>query len=99
MEGIIIEIIGYLAMFCTSSSFIPQVVQIYKTKSTQDISLSMYIIYTLGIILWLIYTIWIKALPLIIGNVISLVLVSIILTMKYVWRKQKGFSFYLSSKN
>lgn len=87
MEGIIIEIIGYLAMFCTSSSFIPQVVQIYKTKSTQDISLSMYIIYTLGIILWLIYTIWIKALPLIIGNVISLVLASIILTMKYVWRK------------
>ena len=87
MEGIIIEIIGYLAMFCTSSSFIPQVVQIWKTKSTQDISLSMYIIYTLGIILWLIYTIWIKALPLIIGNVISLVLASIILTMKYVWRK------------
>jgi MtN3 and saliva related transmembrane protein len=86
MEVIIIEIIGYLALFCTSISLIPQVVQIYRKKSAKDISTSMYIIYALGMVLWLIYSLWIKAVPLIIGNVISLILAIIILTMKYIWR-------------
>jgi MtN3 and saliva related transmembrane protein len=80
------EIIGYLALFCTTVSFIPQVIELYRTKSAKDISTSMYIIYALGMILWLIYTIWIKAVPLIIGNVISLILAIIILTMKYLWK-------------
>jgi MtN3 and saliva related transmembrane protein len=86
MEVIIIEIIGYLALFCTSISLIPQVVQLYRKKSAKDISTSMYIIYALGMVLWLIYSLWIKAVPLIIGNVISLILAIIILTMKYIWR-------------
>lgn len=86
MEVIIIEIIGYLALFCTSISLIPQVVQLYRKKSARDISTGMYVIYALGMILWLIYSLWIKAVPLIIGNVISLILAIIILTMKYIWR-------------
>ncbi len=86
METVIIEIIGYLALFCTTISFIPQVIELYRKKSAKDISTSMYIIYALGMILWLIYTIWIKAVPLIIGNVISLILAIIILTMKYLWK-------------
>jgi MtN3 and saliva related transmembrane protein len=86
VETVIIEIIGYLALFCTTISFIPQVIELYRKKSAKDISTSMYIIYALGMILWLIYTIWIKAVPLIIGNVISLILAIIILTMKYLWR-------------
>ena len=86
METVIIEIIGYLALFCTTISFIPQVIELYRRKSAKDISTSMYIIYALGMILWLIYTIWIKAVPLIIGNVISLILAIIILTMKYLWK-------------
>jgi MtN3 and saliva related transmembrane protein len=80
------EIIGYLALFCTSISLIPQVIHLYRKKSAKDISTGMYVIYALGMILWLIYTIWIKAVPLIIGNVISLILAIIILTMKYIWR-------------
>jgi MtN3 and saliva related transmembrane protein len=86
VETVIIEIIGYLALFCTTISFIPQVIELYRRKSAKDISTSMYIIYALGMILWLIYTIWIKAVPLIIGNVISLILAIIILTMKYLWK-------------
>ena len=86
METVIIEIIGYLALFCTTISFIPQVIELYRKKSAKDISTSMYNIYALGMILWLIYTIWIKAVPLIIGNVISLILAIIILTMKYLWK-------------
>ena len=78
MEVIIIEIIGYLALFCASISLIPQVVQLYRKKSAKDNAL--------GMVLWLIYSLWIKAVPLIIGNVISLILAIIILTMKYIWR-------------
>ena len=86
METVIIEIIGYLALFCTTISFIPQVIELYRKKSAKDISTGMYVIYALGMILWLIYSLWIKAVPLIIGNVISLILAIIILTMKYLWK-------------
>ena len=31
--------LGYLAAFCTTVAFIPQVIKIWQTKSTKDISL------------------------------------------------------------
>jgi MtN3 and saliva related transmembrane protein len=88
-EERIIEIIGYLALFCTSISLIPQVIELYRTRSVKGISTYMYVIYALGMLLWLIYTLYIEALPLIIGNIVSLILAIIILTMKYIWRSKK----------
>jgi len=88
-EETIIEILGYLALFCTSISLIPQVIELYRTRSVKGISTYMYVIYALGMLLWLIYTVYIKALPLIIGNIVSLILAIIILTMKYIWRNKQ----------
>jgi MtN3 and saliva related transmembrane protein len=75
-------LIGTLAATGTTISFIPQVVQIIKTRNTEGISLIMYIIFTTGITLWLIYGIMLNDLPIIIANVITLILALTILILK-----------------
>ncbi len=50
-----IEIAGYLAATLTTISFVPQALQVIKTKDTHSISLSMYIIFVSGVFLWLVY--------------------------------------------
>ncbi len=75
-------LIGLLAALCTTVSFIPQVIQILKTKETKGISLGMYIIFTTGITCWLIYGICLNDLPIIAANSITLVLAGTILIFK-----------------
>ena len=75
-------IIGLAAATCTTISFLPQVIQIMKTKHTKDLSLTMYLIFTAGVFLWLVYGIIISDLPVIIANAITLIFASTILIMK-----------------
>lgn len=78
----ITTIIGLLAATCTTVSFVPQVVQILKTKNTQGISLGMYVIFTFGIACWLVYGFYLNELPIIIANSITLILAATILIFK-----------------
>jgi MtN3 and saliva related transmembrane protein len=78
----ITTVIGVAAAICTTVSFIPQVLKTIKTGQTKDISLSMYLIFTTGIILWLIYGIAISDLPIILANSITVILTSTVLVMK-----------------
>jgi MtN3 and saliva related transmembrane protein len=75
-------IIGILAALCTTISFIPQVLRTIRTKQTKDISLSMYLIFTIGIFLWLIYGIMLGEWPIIIANIITFVLAGTMLMLK-----------------
>lgn len=76
------EFLGYLAGVLTTFSFLPQVIQVYKTKSAKDISLVMYIILSVGLFLWIIYGIHRVSIPIILFDLITLVLSSMILIMK-----------------
>jgi MtN3 and saliva related transmembrane protein len=75
-------LIGFVAALFTTSGFVPQVFKIFKTKSTRDISLSMYLVLAIGTLLWLIYGFMLKELPLIVANSISLSLITSILLLK-----------------
>ncbi|WP_299732183.1 SemiSWEET transporter [uncultured Endozoicomonas sp.] len=74
--------LGYIAAFCTTYSFVPQVLYILKTKDTRSISLGMYSIFVTGVFFWLIYGITLDETPIIIANLITLILSSIILILK-----------------
>lgn len=63
MNEIIINLIGFTAGFLMAVTMLPQIVKSLKTKSVEDISLSMLIIYVISAILWTIYGILIKSLP------------------------------------
>ncbi|MBI2624970.1 MAG: SemiSWEET transporter [Candidatus Nealsonbacteria bacterium] len=77
-----ITLLGFLAAILTTSSFVPQVIKTVKTKTTKDISLPMYAIITAGSLLWLIYGLMIKNLPIMIANLISLCLIITVLVFK-----------------
>ena len=79
------EIVGYIATVLSVVSFIPQAVKSWKTKSTKDLSLGMYSIFTTSQILWFTYGIMIVSWPLIIANAIifSLSLIVLIHKLRY----------------
>jgi MtN3 and saliva related transmembrane protein len=77
-----VTIIGTVAATCTTVSFIPQVLKILKTRNTEGVSLRMYIVFTIGVICWLVYGILLSDLPIILANTTTLVLASIILVCR-----------------
>ncbi|MDQ6609315.1 MAG: SemiSWEET transporter [Bacteroidota bacterium] len=77
-----IEMIGYVAAFCTTISFVPQAIQIIRTKNTEGISLRMYAVFTFGTAAWLTFG-WLQGnLPIIVANAITLLLACLILFLK-----------------
>lgn len=78
----ITQVVGYLAAFGTTISFLPQAIKTIQTKDTSGISLLMYSFFTLGTLLWLLYGIMSGSLPVAVANAITLVFASIILVYK-----------------
>jgi MtN3 and saliva related transmembrane protein len=74
--------IGSIAATLTTTAFIPQAWQVWRTRHTKDISLGMYAIFTSGVALWAVYGVMIASWPVIIANCITLLLAGAVLVMK-----------------
>ncbi|MEK7246604.1 MAG: SemiSWEET transporter [Pseudomonadota bacterium] len=83
METAILAV-GLAAGALTTLAFVPQVIRVYRTRSTGDISLPTFLALVLGTVLWLAYGILLGEIPLIAANGVSLGLVSAVL-----WGKLK----------
>lgn len=85
METIIIDILGYLSATFTTIAFLPQIIKTIRTKSAKDVSMGMFVFFTTGVFLWIIYGVLTKTMPLIIANsvIFCLSLIQIILKIKY----------------
>jgi len=75
-------VVGFIAAILTTFAFVPQVVKVWRTRSTSDISIWMYSLFTLGVALWLVYGILINAWPVILANTVTLILAGAVLVMK-----------------
>ena len=75
-------IIGLTAATLTTICFVPQVIKTWRAKETKDMSLVMYLMLSIGILLWLIYGILIRDLPIIAANTVSLLFAATILYFK-----------------
>ncbi len=73
------EIIGMSAAILTTLAFVPQVLMVIKLKKTDGLSLSTYIVFTLGVVLWLVYGFFKNSISMVLGNGITLILSLIIL--------------------
>lgn len=82
----LITIIGLVAGTLTTISFFPQVIRIWKTRSTKDISLSMFLLFATGVLLWVIYGVCLLEWPIILPNAVTLILSMIILGFKMKYR-------------
>ncbi|HVP96306.1 SemiSWEET transporter [Methanoregula sp.] len=81
-----ITLVGFIAGTLTTVAYIPQVVRSWKLKETRDISLSMLVLYAIGVSLWFVYGVLTGALPIIAANGISLVLILLLLGIKLHYR-------------
>ena len=79
---LITTLIGLLAATCTTGSFLPQVIRAWRTRSTRDVSALMFVLLVTGNTLWLLYGALIGDLPIIVANLITITLVTIILALK-----------------
>lgn len=81
-----VEIVGIVAGALSCTTFLPQVIKTYKSKSTKDVSLAMFIIAAVSTSLWLIYGILISSFSLTFTNAIVLLLSIIMLYLKLKYR-------------
>jgi MtN3 and saliva related transmembrane protein len=77
-----IDVLGGVAGFLTTTAFLPQVIKVIKTKSTHDLSMGMFIVFCIGVFLWLIFGICLNSGPIIIANFFTLIFSLIILWYK-----------------
>jgi MtN3 and saliva related transmembrane protein len=82
MNPFAIKLLGFAAATCTTLAFAPQFLKVWKTRSTEDISLGMFLVLVLGVALWLLYGLLSGDAPLVASNAITLVLAGGILFMK-----------------
>jgi len=78
----LLDYTGYAAALCTTGAYVPQVLKVWRTRATQDISLKMFLVLVTGLALWLTYGIWRGETPLIVANSVTLMLASTILYFK-----------------
>ncbi|MHB9119576.1 MAG: SemiSWEET transporter [Burkholderiales bacterium] len=76
------DLLGTAAGTLTTLAFLPQVLKTWKSKSAKDISSVMFLLFSLGVLLWLVYGFAIGALPIILANTVTLILALAIIVMK-----------------
>lgn len=80
--------VGFIAATLTTFSFVPQAYKVIKTKDVEGISLVMYIMFTIGVALWIIHGLKIGDFAVVGANCITLVFALIILTYKIKYLKK-----------
>ncbi|HEY1138020.1 MAG TPA: SemiSWEET transporter [Xanthomonadaceae bacterium] len=73
---------GYTAAAMTTLAFVPQAWKTIRTKDTRSISLGMYVVFTAGIAMWLVYGIALDSMPMILSNIVTFLLSATILGLK-----------------
>ena len=84
-----IDLFGFLAALLTTIAFLPQLYKTWQTKSAEDVSLIMLILFIIGLICWIIYGSKINSIPIIVANVITFIFNFSILILKISYRKIK----------
>lgn len=82
-----IQVLGLTAGTITSFTFIPQVIQIWKTKSAKDISIVMLLLLIVGVSMWLSYGILVKDAAIIYTNSMVLAMSLIMLFFKFKFKQ------------
>lgn len=75
-------LIGMVAGFLTTVSFLPQVVRAWRTRQTRDLSAGMFALLATGTLLWLVYGLLQRDLPIVVTNLVTTVLVLSVLAAK-----------------
>jgi MtN3 and saliva related transmembrane protein len=70
------------------TSFVPQIIKIWKERDASSVSLRMYLVTVTGFVLWTVYGVLIGSWPVAASNIICLVMSAAVLGLK--WRFSGG---------
>lgn len=76
------EWIGSVAGVLTTLAFVPQVVRTWRTRSTNDLSYGMLILFSAGVALWIMYGLALHAPSIVVANAVTFALSLILLVLK-----------------
>ncbi len=77
-----IQVTGFAAATLTTAAFVPQVLKTWKSKSAENLSLGMFLMFCTGVFLWLVYGLAHTDVPMIISNTVTFLLAMILLYFK-----------------
>jgi MtN3 and saliva related transmembrane protein len=86
------EWFGSIAAFCTTISFLPQLVKVWRRKSARDLSLLMLLVFDFGLVCWLVYGLGIGSRPIVAANAATLTLAVAILVLKFRYDRRSSLS-------
>jgi len=84
-----IDLFGFSAALLTTIAFLPQLYKTWQTKSAEDVSLIMLILFLTGLICWIIYGSIIHSTPILVANVVTFIFNFSILILKITYRERK----------
>ena len=82
--------IGLVAGFLTTIAFVPQAIKSFKTKNTEGISLLMYLCFVSGVVLWMLYGVLVKDIPILLCNIVTFIFSSPVLICIIINKKKGG---------
>lgn len=77
-----IEYVGFAAALLGAIMFLPQTIQVLKTRHTKDLSLTTQVLLLIVSLLWVVYGLGVKTTPVVLVNIIIAVLTTVILSVK-----------------
>jgi len=77
-----IQAVGLAAGLFTTASLLPQVIKSVRTKSTKDISLGMFALISIGNLLWFVYGLLRRDIPVIAANLVTFSLAVTVILLK-----------------
>ena len=83
------EFFGYFAAILTTSAFLPQLLKTLRTKKADDVSLITLIMFIFGVLSWIIYGYKISSTPILVANLITFTLNTLILISKLYYSKNR----------
>jgi MtN3 and saliva related transmembrane protein len=81
-----LTLIGYAAGTISSIGYLPQMIKGFATKKMDDVALWQPILLTFGMLLWLIYGLMMKDMPIILANVFAVACNAIVMVQKIVYK-------------
>jgi MtN3 and saliva related transmembrane protein len=80
------NVVGVAAALCSMSSFVPQIIKIWRERDASSVSLRMYVVTVTGFCLWIAYGALIGSWPVAGSNIVCLLMSATILALKWRFR-------------
>ena len=77
-----LPILGFIAGALTTAAFVPQVLKSWRSRSVDDFSTGMLVMFNAGVALWIVYGWMTGAMPVVVANVVTLLLTVSLLVLK-----------------